>query len=320
MSRIAPVAVLGATILAVAPAAAQAASKPTVSTGLAGGITPQSATLTGAVNPQGANTRYWFQFGLTTKLGTATPKQSAGKGEAAVGAVAGITGLQANKTYHYRIVARNGKGTTVGKKRRFKTPVLPLNFTVAASPNILDYRETTTIAGTLGGTNNAKRQIQIQRNQWPYTAGFQPVGNTLLTNDDGTFALPVLESPFTSVYRVATTGKSPIISPPFEVPVRVEVDTIVGHTRVNRNARLQFRGKVRPAKVGVQVGVQKLTSKKTWATIAGSRTTEGGAPFARYKLRAKIRGTGGLYRVFVKVDDGSNVSHHGETIRIRTRR
>jgi len=320
VSRIVPAVVLGATIVAVAPAAAQAAKAPSPSTGLAGGITAQSATLTGSVNPNGAATRFWFQYGTTSKLGTSTPRQSAGKGEAAVGAVAGVTALKSGTTYHYRLVARNAKGTRYGKKRRLKTPKVPLNFTVAASPNILDYRETTTIAGTLGGTNAAGRQIRIERSVWPHTGGFQPVGNPLLTNPDGTFALPILASSFTSLYRVVTTGKNPIVGGPFEVPVRAEVDTHVGHTRVNRNARLQFKGKVRPAKVGVQVGVQKLSSKKTWITIAGSRTTQGGAPFARYKLRAPIRGAGGLYRVFVKVDDGSNVSHFGETIRIRTRR
>ena len=62
--------VLVALLVALAlPALAQAASRPTVSTGSAKQVSFGSALLTGSVNPNGANTSYYFQYGPTRALG-----------------------------------------------------------------------------------------------------------------------------------------------------------------------------------------------------------------------------------------------------------
>src|SRR6202022_4395139 len=84
------VAVLGALA---APAAAQAASLPTVATGAAHEVTYGSATLTGSVNPKGANTSYYFQYGLTKAYGGQSTIADAGGGTHAVSVSAPITGL-----------------------------------------------------------------------------------------------------------------------------------------------------------------------------------------------------------------------------------
>src|SRR5262249_41642982 len=51
--------------------------------------------------------------------------KSAGSGTSAVNESATITGLRASTTYHFRIVARNSSGTTVGSDMSFSTSLAP---------------------------------------------------------------------------------------------------------------------------------------------------------------------------------------------------
>jgi hypothetical protein len=92
-----------AALILIAPATA-AAQTPTVTTGTAQPGTT-TATLNGVVNPDGAPTDYFFQYGTTTMYGLASPTQSAGSGSADVPVQATISGLTASTTYHYRLVA-----------------------------------------------------------------------------------------------------------------------------------------------------------------------------------------------------------------------
>jgi len=79
MTRRMLVAGLTAAIAAAAPAAA-AVTKPTVGTGGVSRVTPTSATLTGKVNPNGAQTTYFFQYGPSNLYGATTGPTDAGSG------------------------------------------------------------------------------------------------------------------------------------------------------------------------------------------------------------------------------------------------
>jgi len=82
-------AVLVALALALAvPALAAAATKPAVSTLGAAKVTITTATLTGKINPNGAPTTFYFQYGTTTAYGSRTPSTAVGSGNSAVGATA----------------------------------------------------------------------------------------------------------------------------------------------------------------------------------------------------------------------------------------
>jgi hypothetical protein len=320
MNRIAPAVAVGLAVVAVAPAASHAATtttKPSASTGLAGSITPESATLTGAVDPGGLKTNYRFEYGTTTKYGKRTDRAAAGAGVSPVAATAGATALKSGTRYHYRIVASNAKGTVRGRDRTFKTPVQPLGFSVASNPNVTSFGGATTIAGTLGGTGSTNREVQLQANPWPYQAGFQPLGNVQLTSATGGFAFPLLGLGINTQYRVVTTGKNPVVSPLVGTVVGVDVSTNVKR-KVKKGNTLRFSGRVRPAKVGEQIGVQRL-SGSTWTTLKGSRTRAGGTDYASYATRVTIRKSG-TYRVFVRVADGSLQSMAGSSVRIDLRR
>jgi hypothetical protein len=117
-----------AALLAFAPAAdAQAppVGAPGATTDPASAVTNTTATLNGKVDPNGSATTYHFEYGTTTQYGTVTPDASAGEGDVAAPASADVTGLTANTTYHFRIVATNAGGTTNGADRTFKTALDP---------------------------------------------------------------------------------------------------------------------------------------------------------------------------------------------------
>lgn len=114
---LAAVAIAGAGI----PAAAAAASSPAVVTGGTSNVTQNSAVLHGTVNPNGSSTTYYFQWGLTTGYGVNGNAVSAGAGVKAVAVHETAAGLIPGTAYHYRLVATNQFGTTVGNDRTFKT-------------------------------------------------------------------------------------------------------------------------------------------------------------------------------------------------------
>ncbi len=122
---------------------------PTVTTGAATGITEKEATLNGTVNPEGSETKYYFEYGTTESLGSKTAEVSAGSGTTSVEVNKVITALTASTTYYYRIAATNAGGTTFGVKKTFATSAKPTAETKPAT----SVGET---AVTLKGTVNPK--------------------------------------------------------------------------------------------------------------------------------------------------------------------
>ena len=107
-------------------------SVPGVTTGDASSIAPTSARLNGAVTPNGLATTWWFEYGTSTGYGTKTSARSAGSGTSSVNESLSVTALKVATTYHFRIVARNSSGTTVGSDKSFSTSLAPGVVTGAA--------------------------------------------------------------------------------------------------------------------------------------------------------------------------------------------
>jgi hypothetical protein len=94
--------------------ATQPQTPPTVYTGGVAGETPTEATLTGAVVPNGAATKYHFEYGETESFGSNTPVAETPSEEGNFGVSTTITGLTPGKTYYYQLVASNAKGGPIG--------------------------------------------------------------------------------------------------------------------------------------------------------------------------------------------------------------
>ncbi len=65
---------------ALTASSALASGKPSVETKLATGVNLLEATLNGTVNPNGAETKYYFEYGETASYGKTTASVSAGSG------------------------------------------------------------------------------------------------------------------------------------------------------------------------------------------------------------------------------------------------
>ena len=94
------------------------AAIPFITTLPATAVATNRATLNGHVDPQGAFTTVWFEFGPTTAYGSATPQQAIGF--APMFFSDSLTGLSNGVTYHYRAVALN-QGFFFGGDQSFTT-------------------------------------------------------------------------------------------------------------------------------------------------------------------------------------------------------
>jgi hypothetical protein len=108
-------------LFALLTSSAAAATKPTAITGPVTATGSTTATVTGTVNPNGAATTWYFEYGKSTSYGTKSTTTSAGAGTADVAATASLTSLAPNTTYHYRLVATNASGTSHGTDGTFAT-------------------------------------------------------------------------------------------------------------------------------------------------------------------------------------------------------
>ena len=131
-------------VLAFSPGSALAAA-PTATTGPTTAVDSSTATVTGTVDPGGLSTTWHVEYGTSTAYGEKTSSVSAGSGSSAVNVSADLSGLQAGTTYHYRVVATNGSGTSHGGDAVFTTAVPPDVVTGTAS-------SIGTSAATLNGT------------------------------------------------------------------------------------------------------------------------------------------------------------------------
>jgi hypothetical protein len=293
------------------PAAAQAATTPKVNTTGPREVSYGSAVLTGSVNPNGSNTSYYFQYGVTKAYGSQTAIADAGSGTKAVSVRLPITGLQPITVYHYRLVAVNSAGATIGDDEKLLTTKVPLSLAILASPNPVTFGGLVTVQGTLSGTGNANRAVVLQANPFPYTSGFQSVGNPGLTLPNGEFKFVVLNQEQSTQFRVFTTTNTPVISPVTTENVAVRVSSHVARTKRRGFARIY--GTVTPAVVGAQVGVLRIAQGR--GILAGGTVVKPGNAISG-KFSRVVRVSKGAYRVLVKVAPGGVVSAYGTPLLI----
>jgi hypothetical protein len=304
--------IAGLTLLAL-PSAASALALPGVSTRAATGVSYGSATLTGLVNPHGGNTSYYFQYGPTRAYGAQTALADAGAGTAAVKVAVPVSGLQPITIYHYRLIAVNAAGAATGAEATFKTGKVPLSLQMLVFPNPALYGGAITIQGNLLGTGNAGVPVELQANPFPYTQGFATVGNAELTNPAGSFTFPFLGITAATQFRVVTHTRTPVVSPIGIEHVAVKVEAHVGRTRRRHHARIY--GTVSPAIDGMEVGIMRVVGGHE-VLVAGTVLLHHNATSSRFGRVIRVK-RHGLYRVFVKVTNGAQVSNYSQPLFIR---
>jgi hypothetical protein len=229
-----------------------------------------------------------------------------------------VAGLAPFTRYHFRLIAQNSHGTTLGEWHTFTTRRQPLGVNLSASTNPVVPGGSTVLAGQLTGTNNAGRDVVLQSNPFPYTQGFQTTGNALVTDSTGNFSFPVLSVPVNTQFRVVLAQRPEVASPIVIVGAALQVST--GTKKVARyrhSATVRFRGSVRPANDGGRVSIQKLRDGN-WEEIAHTTAKDAGSARSVYRKHVRIHRSG-RFRVVAETQ-GQYVSGAGRTIRIRVPR
>jgi hypothetical protein len=314
------VALAGALPLAVAtllfsanPQIAAAASAPSAYTGAAADLTSSSATLNGSIGPANEETSYYFQYGTTPAYETQTPTTPAGAGTQAIHVSAALTGLAVDTAYHYRIVAVNARGTRDGQDEVFTTKKIPLTFAITAMPEPHLLGSPFSVSGTLSGTGSAGHPVVLQANQFPYLSGFKTIVNPVLTDLAGNFSFSVPGLSQNTQLRVATLETPPVNSRAFVERVEVRVTL---HVRpAGRSGQVRLYGTVMPAQVGALVSFQLLRSGHRPLTVGSTIITDHAQAFSRFSRAVRMRRPG-LYRAYVHVVSGAQISNGSRTIMI----
>ena len=161
-----------------------APAPPTVTTTAATSVTHQSAQLNGTVNPNGAQTTRWFEWGDSPTLATfsSTPSASVGSGTSPVSMTAAITGLAVSTTYYYRAVAQSVGGTTHGAIMSFTTTAGAPTITISASPS--NYQVTLTWSSTnCSQTGTIARRRNNSNDEFDTTISTSAPPNGSFTDD-----------------------------------------------------------------------------------------------------------------------------------------
>lgn len=184
---------------------------PVIATPTVIAVTTTTATLSGKVNPSGAATTAKFQSGATNLYGTDTPialNPSSGLVPQTAGAV--LTGLTPGSTYHVRISATNGVGTSNSSDVTFTTVSTNANLsglvlstgamTPAFTAGNLNYSAVvphgTTAVTVTPTTQDPTATVQVRAN-----------GNPFVTVDSGTESSPLtLGAGATSIDVLVTAG------------------------------------------------------------------------------------------------------------------
>ena len=216
-----------------------------VTTGMATGVTKFTATLNGVYNGDGADIQYFFEYGLDTKYGKTTavpPGVSNGSGTGPQNVSANLTDLEANGTYHYRLVAHNSFGNNYGEDQVVVTtpPDLPVIASTSAA-------SVTKSSATLSSSINPGSGPTVYRFQYGLTTSYEtqtyPGGPTPADAQFHTASTDVsdLVPGGTYHFRVVATNFSGTVRGPdetFTTPSAPRVDSLAASAIAQTSATL----------------------------------------------------------------------------------
>jgi phosphodiesterase/alkaline phosphatase D-like protein len=94
---------------------------PISGTNKATSVDSTSVVLNGQVNPNGAPTNYWFEYGRDTNFGYVTDFKSTNSGSSLISVPTPVSGLEPLTKFYFRINAQNQYGTVNGTTMSFTT-------------------------------------------------------------------------------------------------------------------------------------------------------------------------------------------------------
>ena len=244
---------------------------PIARTGATLEIGPSTARPTGAVNPQGRRTTWYFEYGTTTRYGSRTPSRNAGSSFAEQAVSWPISRLRTALTYHYRLVARNDVGTTLGADLTFRTT----GVTLATRTRAVVFGRAVMLAGRVPTARQGEPvTVFAQR----FGAGSPAAVVTVGTDSAGVWrflARPSIRTAYLASWNGVTSRQVVIGVRPRIIFRRV------GGTR--------FRTRVIAARsfAGRRVRLQRRTTAGRWVTVKRVRLHRRSAATFRVQLRRR---------------------------------
>lgn len=308
--------VLVGLLLALALPATAFADPPAISNTRASDVTQTGATARAKVNPKGNSTSAFFQYGTSKLYGSTTAPVSVGSGSSKVDTAAAIGGLQSFTTYHYRAVAQYGPDNKLvfGADHTFKTKKTPLAMTLSASPDVVHSGGSTTLSGSVSGTDAKGQQVQLQSAPFPYNA-YTNAGNAQVVSDAGTFAFPIFDVFTNTAYKAFLVKDPKVVSPVESVAVQLRVRLKIAKKGDKRHRHL-FRGRITPADTTARVQIQRLFHG-TWVTLARTQMKSSGAGSSFFRKKVRIRNSG-RFRAYI-VPSGNYVESASRTHRVKVK-
>jgi hypothetical protein len=290
---------------------------PGVSDSHSSAIQAAGATLSGNVDPHGAATTYYFQYGQTTSYGTRRPSPAgelaAGTGKVPVTVT--LTGLQPYTRYHWRLVATNAAGKTVGSDHVFRTARLASAITIGLSRRTVPWGRGVSLGGRVSGAGISGMTLALQQEQFPFGQGFREVRTTRTGRDGGyLFTIDNLWSAtrFCVVSRTQPVTTSPVVTA--NVAVRA---TIRARLRTRKRARIA--GYIQPAVRGT-VFLQRRRPSGRWRTMRSVFVQPADATRTTYRFGVwRDRKVTRSFRVVIRPEPGAYVGTKTRAVTVSRR-
>jgi hypothetical protein len=289
------------------------ATKVSVSTSGATKVGSNNAQLNGKVNPNGLAASYFFQYGTSKSYGSQTQTVSAGAVTKAFNVSAAVSNLKVQTTYHFRLVGTNANGTFVGGDRSFYTATGKLGLTLGSRPDPVVFGHAIALVGNVLGAGNGIA-VTLHGQPFPFSGPITPVGNAVVTDNNGRFRIVVVNPSMRTKYFVtASVGGSNLTSPIVVARVRVKVGLQItklsGHT-------VRFHGTIRPAVLGAVVSIQRRSANGgRWTRVAHATLLPPLHPGSALRFAKRKLVRPGVYRAVVLPTDGA---HTRNVSRMRT--
>jgi hypothetical protein len=286
-------------------------SVPTVSTGSPRNTQPTGTTLVGKVDPNRAETTWYFEWGRSNNYGHRTPEQDAGRGASSVTVASALGGLAANTTYHFRIVATNAAGIKRGRDRGFRTLRQPTGIVITTPIERVLYGGVTTIDGQVRGAGVNGIRVALESRPFPFTAPFERAGDSVATARDGSFHL-VTPPLFVSTRLHVVTRTTPVVTSP-EITALTSLLVRARALRVDRR-RYRIQGTVTPDVKGARVSVQRRSGRK-WVSVRRTRTSRIHGRVG-YRVLVKRARKARKYRVLVTPRNGAYARSTSNSVKV----
>jgi hypothetical protein len=274
-------------------------------------ITSSNATLNGTTTPFGANTLYWFTFGLDTNYGltTATNPLTTTTNPADVSSLSQpISGLNPLTAYHFQLVVTDDDGTQLGGDQSFTTASV-----ASAAPAVVTMSATSigTTSAHLNGTVNPEGGATVAWFFW----------NTTNFTDE-TSPLSVGSDTNAASFSQTLTGLSPGTTYNFEIAASNSVGVSYGQPYLSfttlsplATPTLVSPGGAAPTD---DVVVSNLAPTFMWNTVSGASGynlvialyPSGSVVFSTsvsgtsYPIAGGILSSGTVYQWYVNAVDG----------------